>query len=307
MSSSSASGGALPYASSSRGEEDWQCAAIGGADVKPVVVSLEVNSAATASAWVSSHALGRHRLHPDTGATVVLLFPGERYRLRLRNFDGSREVLAALYVDGRNAASGASVRLPPGGADVVWAGWRDAAGAETSGFVAAEMPTVDRRLDAAEAAAAAEVGGLRVKIARTEVLREARAHVFVAGGGDAAVRGSAAIAMSSMKKIDQGLGTAPPPAAAAVTRTITEVMGPTLAECKIQFFDDFGMILLLKDKADLPPVPGAGDGGDAGVGKKRKVSAAMVAASKKPKPGAGGGGGGGAGGTGADDGVIDLT
>jgi hypothetical protein len=301
MSSSSASAGALPYASSSRGEEDWQCAAIGGADVKPVIVSLEICSAATASAWVGSHALGRHRLHPN-GETVVLLFPGERYRLRLRNFDGAREVLAALYVDGRNAASGASVRLPPGGADVVWAGWRDAAGAEATPFVAAEMPTVDRRLDAAEAAAAAEVGGLRVKIARTEVLREARAHVFVAGGGEAAVRGSAAIAMSSLKKVDQGLGTAPPPAAAAVTKTITEVMGPTLAECKIQFFDDFGMILLLKDKADLPPVPGAG-AGDAGVGKKRKVSASMVTASKKPSGGGGGGGGDGGGG----GGVIDLT
>ena len=45
-----------------------------------------------------------------------------------------------------------------------------------------------------EAAAAAEVGGLRVKIARSEMLREARTHVFVAGGGDAANVTAAAFA-----------------------------------------------------------------------------------------------------------------
>ena len=223
---------AFPYRAASKGESEWDCAPLVGYDSKPVTVQVEVKGYATAGAWANSWELGRHRVHPDTGATLLLLFPGEEWRLRLRNMDGSREVLAALYVDGRNAASGASVRLPSGGGDIVWAGWRDAAGAEVAPFVAAEMPTIDRRLNASEAAAAAEVGGLRIDCAYETALEVPRAHVFATGGagsGDGPVRGTEAIALSSTKKIDQGLGTAPPPILATVTRNITSIMGPVHA------------------------------------------------------------------------------
>ena len=226
---------AFPHAAASKGEQFWSCDPLPGFDSKPLFASVEVCGTATASNWVRSWDLGRHRIHPDTGATLLLLFPGEKWRLCLENLDAYREVLVSLHVDGRNAASGGCVRVSPS-SKFLWEGWRDGNGNVIAPFVATEMPTIERRLDATEAAAAAEVGGLRIECAYEVMLEAPRPYTFSAGGdGHGPIRGSEPIALSSTKKVDQGLGTAPPPAtASAVSRTITSVMGPTHARSEFR-------------------------------------------------------------------------
>ena len=87
----------------------------GVGDLKPVDAAVELNLEQPngALAWTGAVAGKRTRRHPQTGLPLVLVFPGEEWRLTLRSLDGASELLACLYVCARGRARWPAARPHP--------------------------------------------------------------------------------------------------------------------------------------------------------------------------------------------------
>jgi hypothetical protein len=90
----------------------------------------------------TSTILARHQIHPETGALIVQMLPGDQYRIVITN-KSDEPLYMGITVDG-NPALGGVMYVHDAGARRTWDGWSYFDGTKTvvtQPFICAEIPS----------------------------------------------------------------------------------------------------------------------------------------------------------------------